>query len=468
MNQQSSKAIGVVLLLASALLAALFAQGASAPPGAGAQNGPPPPLTNIIEVDGGRDQELTFKAYVPSNFDDFDDPTDSIAITLMDFSLPTTSELILTDGNGGSLISVDDSGGNNLVGITAGNARIDGNKLVLIGGTDGTIEEREYVTITIKAGTGILTPETPKGFEDTEHPQETGKGYPVGITFIDSTSTGPGEPALDNNIVVVKNPLSSTIPRAARVRVTLVTNTSVRLGSSDEITVDFSGDSDDSEFVIPASISNTSVNIYPGGLTGNYFNPSSILVQGNKVTLLIPPTIPDGRADPEIAQGADYAIRFLPAAGIGNPYAAGNLVIKVSSSEDRETVDRITAVIRRTTTIDTLEGPRGTEFILEGKGYPKGHGHRLPRRRLRRENRRRGNPGPPPTPWMAPSALTWWPASRGTLIANQTTAHMIHSHLIHFSTGSRPRTAEEWTMKSSSTSSPAYSSIRSRPGWARR
>ena len=239
-------------------------------------------------------------------------------------------------------------------------------------------DANEYLIITINKGTGILTPETPKGFEDPDHPQDTGKGYPVGITFIGSTANEP-QRALDNNIVVVKNPLSSTVPSATRVQVTLVTETRVELDSSDEITVDFTSPSPDSEFVIPPSISTTTVRIYPDGLGEGYFNPSSILIQGDRVTLTIPSTTPDTRAKPPIDKDAEYAIQFQPGARIGNPYAAGNRVIKVSSSVDRETTDEITAVIRRTTFFktpegprDTLEGPRGTEFILEGRGYPKG------------------------------------------------------------------------------------------------
>ena len=92
--------------------------------------------------------------------------------------------------------------------------------------------------------------------------------------------------------------------------------------------MDFSAPSADSEFDIPLSISTTSVRIYPEGLEKNYFNPSDILVQGDRVTLTIPPTTPDARATPQIIGGDDYAIQFQPGAGIRNPYAAGNRVIK--------------------------------------------------------------------------------------------------------------------------------------------
>ena len=63
MNQQAGKTVGVALLLAAALIAALFAQGVFAPPGAGAQQ----TLTNIIEVDGGRSSEMVFRVNLPSD-----------------------------------------------------------------------------------------------------------------------------------------------------------------------------------------------------------------------------------------------------------------------------------------------------------------------------------------------------------------------------------------------------------------
>ena len=365
MPGQASKTIGITLLLAAGLLAALFADGIFAPPGAGAQdNTPPPPIRNIVEVDGGRSSEMVFRVNIPTT-GSYLDPDDQIKIVLpADFRLPFSIKAtkIGFSGSGDPIseepISADTPGAvsGGILTLTIPNN---------VAGRFGS-EPIEHLVITIEAGSGIVTPETPVGFDN---PNE---GYDVAISFVADPDSGMETPAADKNIIVVKNPVSSTVPGAARVQVTLVTNTRVQLSSSDEITVDFSGPSADSEFVVPSSIRTTTVRVYPQGLKENYFNPSNILVQGERVTLTIPSTTPSTRADPRITGGSDYAIQFLPGANIGNPYAAGNPKIKVSSSVDRGTIDDITAVIRRTATIDPLVGPRGTEFTLKGGGYADG------------------------------------------------------------------------------------------------
>ena len=159
------------------------------------------------------------------------------------------------------------------------------------------------------------------------------------------------------------------------MQVELATHTEVELKSSDEITVDFSGPSADSDFIVPASsVTKARITIDPDAGSSGSFIPLEVLVQGSRVTLTIPRTTNEG----EISWTGDYAITFNSSAGIKNPFAAGNHVIKVwSSVEGGDKTDKITAVIRKTTTIEIKgieanEGPRGTEFILEGKGYPKG------------------------------------------------------------------------------------------------
>ena len=380
MNRQASKAIGITLLLAAGLLVALFADGVFAPPGAGAQTPTPPPLRTIVRVDGGRSSEMVFRVNVPNpTTGSYLNPDDQIKIVLpADFRLPPSEIIDATKiGFSGSGDGATDS----LKAPSQGQGTFLERTLTLTipAPTNGgeTLAQRvgadEHLVITIESDNGITAPETPRGFDDPDHPDSIDEGYPVIISFHDA-----GAPAVspviatDTNILVVKNPVSSTVPGAKRVQVTLVTNTRAQLSSSDEITVDFSGPSTDSEFVIPSSMGTTTVRIYPEGLEGEYFNPSSILVQGERVTLTIPSTTPTGRAEPLITGGSDYAIQFLPGARIGNPYAAGNPKVKVSSSVDRETEDEITAVIRRTTTIDPLVGPRGTEFTLTGKGYSEG------------------------------------------------------------------------------------------------
>ena len=383
MNSRLPKSIGIALSLYGALLAVLLAVGVFAPPGAGAHNcesdtdehtdfqrsvvacnqpGHQKVHPHFSEpLDGGRDRELVFKAYVPDDTIPFGGADDSIVLTLKDFFIPET--LTLTDSGNAPLISIKDSGDDDAVNLTTG-VTSDGEDLILTGGThrngSSTIEAGEFITITIKKGTGILTPEIPRGFDNPAD------GYPVTITFVDGGGS-QSYIAKDENIVIVENPISSDVP-SATVRIVLVTYAEAEIGSSQEITVDFSGPSRDSEFIVPASISNTRVTILPEGESS--FNPSEILIQGARVTLTIPPqtsTTPASR----IPQG-EYTITFSQSARIRNPYSAGNRIIEVSSTAPGDAEDEITAVIRRTTTVNPLEGPRGSEFTLEGRGYAKG------------------------------------------------------------------------------------------------
>ena len=365
MNQQASKTIGVALLLAAALLAALLAQGVFAPPGAGAQGQPPPPLTNIIEVDGGRSSEMVFRANVPTG-GIYLDNNDEIEITFpAEFTVPPSVQMSKIKFSGSGDGSGDRAFQADVDGTSTGNILT---LTIPAGVVVGRVTGVNHLVITIEGDSGIMAPETPIGFDDPD------ERYDVAITFVD-TGVPSNAPVLadDKNSIVVKNPLSSTVPSAA-VEVELVTYTEKEIGPAEEIVVDFSGPSPESEFVVPAGLPNrTTILIEPN--VGGGFNPSDVRVQGAKVTLTIP-TQTATIAAKKIPPG-EYTITFRESAGIRNPFAAGNLVIKVSSSVDREMIDEITGVTRKTTTIkikgiEANEGPRGTEFILEGKGYAKG------------------------------------------------------------------------------------------------
>ncbi len=177
------------------------------------------------------------------------------------------------------------------------------------------------------------------------------------------------ETGLDENKVIVKNPIDSTVPSAA-VRVDLALYADDPLGTGDEITVDFSGPSPDSSFIVPSSISKTGIDIeYEDDANKRVsVDISEVLVQGNKVIL----TVPSDSDGDHITFTGDYTIIFRKSAGIKNPFSSGSRIITVSSLDHDDPEDEITAVIRRTTTIDPLEGPRGSEFTLTGKGYGKG------------------------------------------------------------------------------------------------
>lgn len=382
MTLPADKPGAVVLLLAAGVITALIGVVFSFAPGVGAH--PCPPATvmhqdfqarpvscsapthqdiheHTIEVDGGRDRELVFKAYVPSEQRYYNSANDSIVITFhRSFDLPETIPAT-------SLITVDDSG-DGAEFVVANAVPNDTEKtLTLTGGTfyDERVGPGEYITITIKAGAGIETPETPQGFDNFEDE----KPYEVTITFVDG---GPDplapKDALDKNYVIVKNPISSTVPSAA-VRVELHTHAEATISTTDDIVVDFSGPSADSGFILPSFISTSRIQVrYTDGATTKNFNPSEVLLQGERVIFPVPLKGDDTR----IAFSGDYTITFSNLARVKNPFSAGIKTIKVSSFVVGDEEDIIEAVVRRTTTVDPQTGPRGSEFTLEGKGYAAG------------------------------------------------------------------------------------------------
>ena len=313
---------------------------------------------NIEEVDGGLDQELKFKVDPPaSNRNSYLNAGDQIEISLPGFDL---SEAVFNSQAARERVKI--YGSNALISEAVSPTNVDpsGGKIIL---TLPVIElgAQEHLNITIKKETGILTPEIPRGFDTVAD------GYPVTFTFVDKAGSQP-RPRIevpDQNVVVVKNPISSSVP-SATVRVDLFTYAEAEIGPGQEITVDFSGPSADSEFVVPASISASRITIDPESRAS--FSPSDVLVQGARVIL----TIPTGTTTRRSVPMGEYEIRFSQLARIRNPFAAGNQVITVSSTVPGDEPDEITAVIRRTTTIEPTGGPRGATFELEGKGYARG------------------------------------------------------------------------------------------------
>ena len=384
MISPAARPLAIALLFAFAVLAVLLAPAGSSKPSAHAhpceegepghkdfhetscdQSGHDSPHENVIEVDGGRDNVMVFRVYPPPSDgqpNPFLGDRDKIRITLPGFRLsgadfdsddvsdPPAARIRITSSSMPTPTTVHPTA----VGIAS--EEPDTLVLTIPDLAAFTDEVGEHLIITIEEGTGILAPETPMGFHDpTRREQES--GYPVRIAF--ENTGGEIQEAVDENYVVVKNPVSSTEP-GATVRIDVATHANVPIGSNEEIEVDFSGPSEDTNFILPSTISTSRIKIR----STKTFDPEDVLVQGEKVIL----TVPD---DKQVDRG-DFIISFSQLARIKNPYVAGNRIIAISSFEPGFLDDQITAVIRRTTTIDPEEGPRGTEFTLKGKGYQKG------------------------------------------------------------------------------------------------
>ena len=387
MSLRFGKSIGVALLLAAGLFVLVLALSSPSPSGVGAHPcvTPIPPPTeqhvdfqrtgvrcglpthqqesheHTFEVDGGRDRYLEFKAYVPEGVDDIG----SIEITFepsFDLFDPNPSV---------DLITFDDSGDDEAINVTSAGAI--GNKLTLTGDFTGILDNGEYLTIAIKAGAGIETPHTPWGPDTPRILEnlENDKGYPVIIYFVEGGEPSIRKRATDKNFVVVRNPISSTVP-SSTVQVELATYTNTTFTSNDEIVVDFSGPSADSGFILPNSMTASRIQVdydydpMKGEFTEDFI-PSEVQIQGERVIF----SVPTGKDDVRISFIGEYKITFKSLARIKNPFSAGIKTIKVSSFNSNE-MDTLEAVVLRTTTVSPQEGPRGSEFTLEGKGYAAG------------------------------------------------------------------------------------------------
>ena len=332
------------------------------------------PHEHTIEVDGGRDRELVFKAYIPGNQDFYNSAEDSIVIKF-DKSFDLPDSLTLTEpgtNQAENLITISRSGSTATVDITDQDSAIPNDtikELTLVGATNFTgadaLADGDFITITIKAGTGIETPETPQGFDNFEDEEP----YEVTIAFVDGGDPSIGrEEASDKNFVIVKNPISSTVP-SATVRVELATHAETDISTTDDIVVDFSGPSPNSGFILPSTMATSRIQVhYLENGSSKTFNPSEVQVQGERVIF----AVPTGKDDARIAFRGDYTITFSNLARIKNPFSAGIKTIKVSSFVIGDEEDIVETVVRRTTTVNPQEGARGSEFTLEGKGYATG------------------------------------------------------------------------------------------------
>ena len=311
----------------------------------------------VVEVDGGRDRRLTLNVFPPRNDGRlYLESGDRMEIELEEFDLSAAD---FSSAENLELIEITDSVNAprehpTAVAVDPTSAKL---TLTLPDLSGHAHPSGEHLIIVIRQGTGILTPETPRGFDHVSDP------YRVRITFIDEDDGGPRSVAADENFFAVRNPVSSTVPGEA-VRIELATYAGHDIHGTDEITVDFSGPSADASFTVPETIPEDSVRIRHGERA---FNPAGVLIQGERVTL----TVPAGDGS-QVSISGDYTITFSQSAEIKNPFSAGNRIITVSSIFHGEDEDLITAVIRRTTFVSPGRGTRGSEVRLTGWGHAEG------------------------------------------------------------------------------------------------
>ena len=324
----------------------------------------------IITAHGGLDQGLTLELTPPPMGDRPNNPYleagDKIELLLTGFDLRNPVDF--GDSENLELIKVRHSrrsaGGG---GVSAVETEVASQTLTLTlaAGLDSVPEAKDNrLIIDISAGTGILTPQAPRGFDERDDP------YPIEAAFLDEVQYEDGQEPLpkyqsgDHHFLAVRNPLSTTVP-GDRVRIELHTRSDTTLHGNEDVVVDFSGPTADTSFTLPESIDERNVTIAWDGRSPK--NATTVVVQGGRVTI----TIPQDDDNPTEIDG-NYIIAFKENAKIENPKAAGNRIISVYPASRPSRAHEIIAVVRRATTLEPARGPRGTAMTLEGKGYADG------------------------------------------------------------------------------------------------
>ena len=159
--------------------------------------------------------------------------------------------------------------------------------------------------------------------------------------------------------------MSSTL-RGEAVAIRLTATAGSDIAGGGKITVDFSGPSVNNSFILPGRILNSATNRRVK-INGTIFQ--TIEVTGKKVILTLPTT--------ETVNSGEYTITFEESANIRNPVFSGASEITVwSESEGEESSDidsfAVSISTRTELSISPSNGPRRSDFTLEGKGYPKG------------------------------------------------------------------------------------------------
>ncbi len=170
--------------------------------------------------------------------------------------------------------------------------------------------------------------------------------------------------------VVAGVTLSSQTAGAA-VQITLEAN-AVRIETNQDITVDFK----DTGFGLPETIQDSAIDIVstPGAnvlTTGFRGSPDNVLVTGDKITMTVPSTRPNGDPQNKAVTG-NYTIRIKQSAGLTNPAAAGEKTIKWQENAPDGAKKDAKAIIERAITLSKKDGTRGTETTATFKGFANG------------------------------------------------------------------------------------------------
>ena len=374
MNSITGKSTGIALLMAAALLAALFAMGVFSATGVGAAVVDDDPATAAIN----EGPKITLSDYTPGA------TNVTMTVTYQIAPAITDNDATLTVGGPTTTPGVDafrfpdfapigttvplmvsavtdlsvTQGGTNRVGTAAQITAIADSS---VGGIDISVLDDSATTNDVVVATGQNIIITIKGVTNPN------------VAGIHTVAVNDGTGAEDATVRLAG--LSSQAPGAA-VQIVLYGDATAADGTAAPVAVGNDIEVDLAGFTVPSTIDERSV-IFTDpdgtGATGTSFvgSPETVVVSGKKVLLTVPRLDAAGDANTTQVTG-NYAITFKQSAGITNPDTAGNKKITISENAPSARKDTLWTTIDRVVSVDKSSGTRGTMVTVTGKGFASG------------------------------------------------------------------------------------------------
>ena len=352
------KSTGIALLMAAALLAALFAMGVFSATGVGAAvpSGATVELDNYAPEAEGVTLKAKFQATVAGDdpADSTDGTTDNITITLPPgiTELAEDSVTVMQAGElrgaatvSGQVITIDPDAIADTDDATTGDQKRE------------EIVANQEVTVTI---TDLVNPDN-----ESVAMVAFNQNNPDG----DDSGSTDGDPAdaLMVSVEFYSIEHSSQKPGAA-VRIGIKASSTEPVAVGEDLVITFP-----KGFVVPPTISESHVLFRDAGddtLNTYVGSPSEARVDGQKLVLTIPTLNPAGDAANPNGVSGPYEVVIKQSAGITNPNVGGSYSIGVKDGDTRDSSFPVT--VQRTITLDKTSGPRGTVAVVTGKGFTSG------------------------------------------------------------------------------------------------
>ncbi len=371
MNSMIGKSTGIALLMAAALLAALFAMGVFSATGVGAHDGATHPHAarllqlevreGVVDAGTGTALVLSPTAFVPATTDD------PAVAQVQKYQTPTlgktyTGLTLLIQPEIGTLITgVSPAGWQAYSGDDATADPGDASAPVKADGTataaDETAAENVLPNQALQAAAAFAIA-FPVGIGPASIQIEVGDDPSVATVHTEATYTV----GLSYDSPATSNTAGSTI------ELQLEAETGA-LDSGDDFFIEFG-----SGIGLPSSISSDDVLISNGDNVNR--EPASAFLNGRTLRVTVPDMNGDTDGNPGITvqTDADVSVRIRQTAGISNPTEAGLYFInaKTGVGDDQTTVSANVVSVIRSVSIDPKKGSSSADVTVTGKGFSGG------------------------------------------------------------------------------------------------